>query len=123
MVKRSPADLNQAELAEAINWFPGCTFIDTHDVPRNLPELTGFPDGLIVCANAVTVLCDDPQQVRAVLSVLANVRIIDGGLILVEIKTPKGKLRPDQVAWWERYGLIPRILRTVDDVLTLLSKL
>lgn len=116
MAQRTKPDANQADIEAAVNLCPGCRFIDTHDVPRNLPELTGFPDGLIAVEGALTVICEDPRQVRALLADLPGVRIIEGGLVPAEIKTAAGTLRASQTLWGQMYGVAPLVLRTMDMV-------
>lgn len=115
-MKRTKPDTNQAIIEEAINAAPGCRFIDTHNVPYNLPELTGFPDGLIVNENALTIFCNDPDDIIRAIQNVPGVSIWHGGIVPAEIKTDKGKIRDSQVNWSDRYGIKQIILRTIDDV-------
>ncbi len=121
MSKRTKPDANQSDVAEAINICPGCSFIDTHDVPYNLPELAGFPDGLIAAEHALTIICEDARQVLAFIDQLPGVRIIQGSLIPVEIKTDAGELRESQVVWGQQYGVEQVVLRTRDEAFKLLG--
>lgn len=116
MAKRTRPDANQSVIEEAINLCSGCRFIDTHDVPRNLPELTGFPDGLVAIEGALTILCEDSRQVLGLLADLPGLVVIEGALVPVEIKAPDGELRASQTRWREFYGAPPLVLRTVEQV-------
>lgn len=121
MTKRTRPDANQTDIEEMINLAPGCRFIDTHDVPFNLPELTGFPDGLIVNEYALTIVCEDPEQVLALLNRLPGVRTIRGGILPVEVKTEKGALRESQENWGQKYGVEQIVLKSRRDVSELLD--
>lgn len=114
MAKRTRPDANQSVIEETINLCPGCRFIDTHDVPHNLPELTGFPDGLVAIEGALTILCEDSRQVVDLLDDMPGLLVIEGALVPVEIKTPGGDLRTSQTRWGEFYGVPPLVLRTVE---------
>lgn len=117
MPKRTRPDANQRELEEAINLCPGCRFVDTHNVPVNLPELTGFPDGLVVNEYALTIICDDPAAVEDALRGTAGiVSVIQGGIVPVEIKTELGELRASQEDWGRRYGVRQVVIKTIADV-------
>ena len=120
MAKRTRPDANQTDIAEAINRSPGCRFIDTHNVPANLPELAGFPDGLVAVEGALTVICEDARQARQARALLAatwsGTVVLEGGLVAVEIKTAKGKLRASQVRWEQLSGVPLLVLRTIEQV-------
>lgn len=123
MTKRTKPDSNQNDIEEAINLCPGWRFIDTHNVPYNLPELIGFPDGLAINENGLTIVCDDPIAVREALrGVPGIVSVIDGGIIPVEIKTEQGELRRSQEIWAKTYGVEQSLLRTIDEVFKLLGR-
>ena len=121
MTKRTLPDKNQTDIAECVNLSPGCRFVDTHNVPANLPELTGFPDGLIINENALTIICQDPRQVKAALEHLPGVKVLEGAVIQVEIKTEDGKLRKSQTEWGQQYGVEPVVLRNREAVFKLLG--
>lgn len=117
MSKRTRPDANQSELEEIINLCPGCRFVDTHNVPVNLPELAGFPDGLVISENALTIICDDPAAVvDALRGTTGIVRVMHGGIVPVEIKTERGELRASQEAWGRRYGVRQVVVKTIKDV-------
>lgn len=117
MPKRTQPDANQRELEEAINLCPGCRFVDTHNVPVNLPELAGFPDGLVVNENALTIVCDDSAAVIDALRGMAGiVSVMQGGIVPVEIKTERGELRASQENWGRRYGVGVVVIKTIEDV-------
>ena len=119
MTQRTKPDSNQGQIAEAVDLCPGCTFIDTHDVPRNLPELKGFPDGFIADEGALTIICEDTRQVLARVADLPGVRVLPGALIPVEVKTEDGKLRDSQTLWAQKCGVASLVLRARDEVFEL----
>jgi hypothetical protein len=119
VTKRTIPDRNQKQIKEAINHCPGCTFIDTHDVPANLPELKGFPDGMVAIEDAFTIIADDPTAIEKVLSNIPGIKIIKGSFVPVEIKTETGKVRKSQSEWARKSGIESLVIRTIDEVFRL----
>lgn len=122
MAKRTTPDANQKDIEEAINASPGCRFLDTHNVPYNLPELSGFPDGLIINENALTIFCDDPDAIITAIQNISGWSVWYGGIVPVEIKTEKGKVRDTQKMWSDKFGIKQVIVRTIDDVFRMFIK-
>jgi len=119
---RTRPDSNQGSIVNAIHT-SGRDVIECHNVPKNVPELAGFPDLLIVDSNALTVIAENPYDVIAAIRDLPGVvRVIHGAMIPVEVKTPEGRLKQDQIDWWRRFQLEPRIFRTIEQVLSFFGK-
>ncbi len=122
MTKRTKPDSNQADIAAAFNAC-GMMFVDLHDVPANLPELAGLPDGAAIDPSALTVICDDTALVEKQLMETPGVRaVLRGGTTWVEIKTDKGDLRKAQADWWTYHELMPFVVRGADTVLNLFGR-
>jgi hypothetical protein len=73
-----------------------------------------------------------PLNVRGVPDLLVGLTIKEGlgkgtplfKTELIEVKGPKGKLTPDQEAWWREWkGLTPRLVRTPEDALRVMGLL
>jgi hypothetical protein len=122
MTKRTTPDANQKDIEELINILPGCRFLDTHNVPYNLPELSGFPDGLIINEYGLTIFCNDPEAIIKEIQDIPGVSIWYGGIVPVEIKTAQGKMRNSQKTWSNLYGVKQVILRHIDDVFRIFNR-
>lgn len=118
MVKHTKPDANQSDIEEALQHC-GFTVIDLHNVPVATQDakLEGLPDLMAVDCHALTIFGDfDHRQVLARLEDLPEVRIIEGGVIPIEVKTDKGKLGGDQRQWWIYHGLVPLVMQTKEQV-------
>lgn len=124
MLKRTKPDKNQLDIEDALRAC-GFTIVDTHNVPQATGDarLAGFPDLLAIDSHALTIIGDfDRRQVIAALSIVPGIRVLDGGVIPVEVKTGKGKLRDGQRQWWQYHGLKPLVLRMREQVFELIGQ-
>jgi len=122
MARRGLPDAVQEQVIEALRW-TGARVVDTSNVPVALPELEGFPDLTIIEPRGLTLVGTfDAVKVRELLRPVPGVVVWPGAVLLAEVKTPTGKIRSDQLAWWSEAGLHPVVLRNEADAVSLVGR-
>lgn len=104
----------------------GATVLESQLVPVLLLELAGPLTGVVLWRNARGYDADRKQKYGLTDGAADYIGVCRGRFLAVEFKTAKGRQQPNQAAFQgivERAGGIYAIIRTLDDVRRLLTKL
>lgn len=94
MRRDSRIDVNQPEIVKALK-DAGCSIQHLHFVGGGCPDILVGCDGL-------TIFGEISGELKALLCTL-GVKVLDGANVLIEIKSPGGKLEDSQIEWHEKW--------------------